>query len=61
MNCSKTGRSSAKNLERHKESSTASTDDSKRRKQKGLKDCQRIVAKGGRRKATIALEEKCKA
>ena len=49
-----------KNLERHKESNTASTDGSRRREQRGLKDCQRTVAKGERRKATIALGEKCK-
>lgn len=60
-NRSKIGRRSMKNLERHKESNTASTDGSKRREQKGLKDCQRTAAKGERRKATLALREKCQA
>lgn len=48
-------------MERHRESSAASTDASKRREQKGLKDCQGTAAKGGRRKATTALGEKGKA
>lgn len=61
MNHSKTGSRSVKNLERIRESSAASTEASKRREQKVLKDCQGTDAKGARRKATIALGEKCKA